>query len=163
MSANPILFFVFGIGVVAGLRTFTAPAAVAWAAHLGWLSLQGSPLAFMANTWAVILFGALALGEFIGDLLPGMPNRTAPAPLVARIVSGAFCGAALSIASNQSWSLGASLGALGAVAGAFAGYELRKRLVTGLGTKDMFVAIPEDLVALAFAFFFVCANSDLRL
>jgi uncharacterized membrane protein len=155
VNTNPILFFAFGIGVVAGLRALTAPAAVAWAAHLGWLSLPGSPLAFMANTWAVILFSALAIGEFIGDLLPGAPKRIAPAPLVARIVSGAFCGAALSIAANQAWFLGAPLGALGAVAGAFAGYELRKRLVTGLSVKDMFVAIPEDLVALAFAWFFV--------
>ena len=30
------------IGVVAGLRTFTAPAAVSWAAHLGWLPLGGT-------------------------------------------------------------------------------------------------------------------------
>ena len=27
------------IGVVAGLRTMTAPAAVSWAAYLGWLPL----------------------------------------------------------------------------------------------------------------------------
>lgn len=155
MSATPILFFAFGIGVVAGLRTLTAPAAVAWAAHLGWLPLQGCPFAFMATTWSATLFSALAIGEFIGDLLPGTPKRTAPAPLAARLLSGAFCGAALSIAANQSWSIGAILGGFGAVAGAFAGYELRKRLVTGLRIKDMFVAIPEDLVALGFAWFFV--------
>jgi uncharacterized membrane protein len=38
------------IGVVAGLRTMTAPAAVSWAAHLGGLPLQGTPLAFMGAT-----------------------------------------------------------------------------------------------------------------
>ncbi|WP_425993766.1 hypothetical protein [Caulobacter sp. DWR1-3-2b1] len=27
------------IGVVAGLRAMTAPAAISWAAHLGWLPL----------------------------------------------------------------------------------------------------------------------------
>ena len=31
----------FLIGLVAGLRTMTAPTAVSWAARLGWLSLQG--------------------------------------------------------------------------------------------------------------------------
>jgi uncharacterized membrane protein len=155
MSANPILFFAFGIGLVAGLRTLTAPAAVAWAACLGWLSLHGAPLSFMATTWAVTLFSALAIGEFIGDLLPGTPNRTALAPLLARIASGAFCGAALSMAANYSWFIGAALGGLGAVAGAFAGYELRKRLVASFRVKDIFIAIPEDLVALGFALFFV--------
>ena len=30
------------IGVVAGLRAITAPAAVAWAAYLGWLALAGA-------------------------------------------------------------------------------------------------------------------------
>ena len=155
MNANPVLFFAFGIGVVAGLRALTAPAAVAWAAHLGWLSLQGSPLAFLASGWAVALFAVLAICELVADLLPKTPKRTAPAPLAARIVSGALCGAAVCIAANQSWFVGATLGGLGAVSGAFAGYELRKRLVTGLRVKDIFVAIPEDLVAIAFAWFFV--------
>ena len=109
----------------------------------------------MASTWAVVLFSLLAICEFVGDLLPKTPRRTAPAPLVARILSGALCGAAVSIAANQSSFFGATLGALGAVAGAFAGYELRKRLVAALRIKDMFVALPEDLVAIALAWFFV--------
>jgi len=33
---NYVLGFAFGIGAVAGLRALTAPAAVAWAAHVGW-------------------------------------------------------------------------------------------------------------------------------
>ena len=37
----------FLIGVVAGLRALTAPAAVSWAAHLGWLKLEGTWLAFL--------------------------------------------------------------------------------------------------------------------
>jgi hypothetical protein len=32
----------FLIGVIAGLRTMTAPAAVSWATHLGWLPLQNT-------------------------------------------------------------------------------------------------------------------------
>src|SRR5690606_159746 len=41
------------IGVVAGLRAMTAPAAIAWAAYLGWLDLSGSWLAFLGSVWAV--------------------------------------------------------------------------------------------------------------
>ena len=43
-----IYVLAFLIGVVAGLRAMTAPAAVSWAARLGWLNLQGTPLAFWA-------------------------------------------------------------------------------------------------------------------
>ena len=41
------------------------------------------------------------------------------------------------------------------MAGAFAGYRLRKRLVTSLNVKDIFVAIPEDLMAIGLAWFLV--------
>ena len=152
---NNILFFAFGIGFVAGLRALTAPAITAWAAHSGWLHLHNSPLAFMASAWAFILFPLLAIFELIGDLLPKTPKRTAPGPLIARILSGALCGACICASANQSPLIGAALGALGAVAGAFAGYEFRKRLVTSLKIKDLFIAIPEDLIAIGLALFFV--------
>jgi uncharacterized membrane protein len=147
--------FAFGIGVVAGLRALTAPAAVAWAAHFGWLRLDDSHLAFMASTWAVVLFSVLAIFELIGDLLPTTPSRIAPAPLTARIISGGFCGACLCVPGNQSLFMWTALSAIGAVAGAFAGYGLRKRLVTGLKVKDLFIAIPESLIAIGLAWFFV--------
>jgi uncharacterized membrane protein len=152
---NFILGLAFGIGAVAGLRTLTAPAAVAWAAKIGWLHLQNSPFAFMASTWAVVLFSVLAIFEFIGDLLPSTPNRTAPAPLAARIISGGFCGACVCASANHSLFAGAALGAIGAVFGAFTGYELRKLLVSRFNLKDIFVALSEDAIALGLALFFV--------
>lgn len=152
---NYLLVFAFGIGVVAGLRTLTAPAAVAWTAYSGWLHLQDSPLAFMASIWSVIIFSALAIFEFVVDVLPKTPNRTTPGPLVARMVTGGLCGACLCASANQSLAVGAGLGAFGAVTGAFAGYEVRKRLVTGLNIKDLFVALPEDLIAIGLALFLV--------
>jgi uncharacterized membrane protein len=155
MNQTHILFFAFGIGIVAGLRALTAPAAVARAGHLGWLRLSDSPLAFMASTWATILFSILAVFELIGDLLPKTPSRTAPGPLIARMVSGGLCGACLCVSASQSAALGALLGTVGAVIGAFAGYELRKRLVAGLNIKDIFIALLEDLVAISLALFLV--------
>jgi uncharacterized membrane protein len=153
-SALPFIV-AFGIGFVAGLRAFTAPAVVSWAASLGWLNLRDSPVAFMASTWAVVIFSLLAIFELVGDLLPGTPKRTAPAPLAVRILVGGLCGACLFASTNQSLLIGAALGAIGAVIGAFAGYEIRKRLVAGLRIKDIFVAIPEDLIAIGLALFFV--------
>jgi len=147
--------FAIGIGVVAGLRALTAPAVVSWAAHLGWLSLHGSPVAFMASNWAVAIFSLLAIGELIADVLPKTPKRTAPAPLAARILMGGLCGACLCASAGQSLSVGALLGAWGGLIGAFSGYELRKRLVAGWNIRDAFIAIPEDLIAIGLACFLV--------
>jgi uncharacterized membrane protein len=91
----------------------------------------------------------------IVDLLPSTPKRTTLVPLVARILMGGLSGACLCTSANQSWLIGAVLGAVGGVMGAFGGYEIRKRLVGGLNVKDIFVALPEDLIAIGLAFFLV--------
>jgi uncharacterized membrane protein len=147
------VFAAVGIGVVAGMRSLLAPAAVAWAARLGWLNLHASGLGFMASGVALAIFSLLALGELVADLFPNIPSRTAPLPLVARILSGGFCAVCLCISAHKSWPWGAALGAIGAVIGAFAGYEIRRRVVSNLGIADRFIAVSEDLVALSLAAF----------
>src|SRR5947209_6140429 len=142
---NYVFAFALGIGFAAGLRSLTPPAVVAWAAHLGWLNLNQSPFAFMGSILTAIIFSLLAVFELIGDLRPSTQKRTAPVPLIARILLGGLCGACLSAASNQSLIIGAILGAIGGVIGAFAGYEIRRKLVTALNTKDTFIALVEDL------------------
>lgn len=155
MSADFILFSAFGIGVVAGLRSLTAPAAVSWAAYLGWLNLQGSPLAFMGSIVTVAILSLVALGELGADKSRRIPRRTAPGPLVGRLLMGGLCGACLCASAGQSLSFGALLGALGGLVGAFAGYELRRRLVAGLSIRDAFVALAEDAIAIGLAWFLV--------
>jgi uncharacterized membrane protein len=142
------LLLAFAIGVVAGLRSLTAPAVVAWAAHLGWLNLHGSPLAFMGSAWAVGIFTLLALVELVADQLPTTPARTAAVGLTARIVMGALTGACLGVAGGASLLLCALLGAIGGIAGAFGGYQARVGLVRALGVPDFVVAVLEDLVAI---------------
>ena len=44
---------------------------------------------------------------------------------------------------------------MGAVIGAFGGYEIRRQLVSKLNAKDIFIAIPEDLIAIGLACFLV--------
>lgn len=151
-SSASILPLALGIGFVAGLRSLTAPAAVSWAAHLGWLNLQGSSLAFMGSTAAVLVLSVLALGEYVADVLPGTPNRTKPGPLVARIVMGGLAGACISVSAGHSWLAGAVPGAIGGVIGAFAGYEIRRRVVSGAKVKDAVVGVTEDLVAIGLAY-----------
>ena len=148
MNSGFALLLAFGIGVVTGLRSMTAPAVVAWAAHLGWINLHGSSLAFMGSAWAVGIFTLGALGEFVADQLPSTPARTAAVGLTARIVIGLLTGACLGIAGGASYWLGALIGAIGAIAGAFGGYQARVTLVRGLHVPDAAIAIPEDLVAI---------------
>ncbi len=147
MSSGFALLLAFGIGVVAGLRSMTAPAVVAWAAHMGWINLSGSPLAFMGSVWAVAIFTLGALGEFVADQLPIAPARTTAVPLIARIVIGLLTGACLGVAGGVSLWLGALIGAIGAIAGAFGGYRARVGLVRALHFPDFVIAVPEDLIA----------------
>ena len=147
---NP-LPLALGIGFVAGLRTFTAPAAVSWAACYGWLDLQGTPLQFMGSWVAVAIFSFLAVAEYVADKLPQTPSRTRPGPLTGRVLFGGLSGAALALSAQHSPAAGAVLGGIGAVIGAFTGYKVRTRLVPRLGVRDFAVALPEDLIAILLA------------
>jgi uncharacterized membrane protein len=152
---NYVFVFAFGIGIVAGSRSLTAPAVVAWSAYLSWLNLHGSALVFMGSTTAVAIFSLLAIGELVADKLPMIPSRTAPAPLLARIITGGLCGACLCAAAGKSLIVGALLGGMGGVIGAFVGYAVRKRLVNNLHIKDFVVAVCEDALAVGLALLLV--------
>lgn len=145
----------FCIGIDAGLRSLTAPAAVSWAAYLGILKLQNSALSFMGSVPAVAIFSLLAIAELVGDKLPKTPSRISPMPLTARIVSGGFTGACLCVAAGQSWIAGAVLGGIGGVAGAFAGYKARTGAVRALKVKDIVIALSEDVITIGLAYVLV--------
>src|ERR1700694_4025179 len=149
MDPSWVLFLAVLIGVIAGLRTMTAPAVVAWAAKRDWLHLYTSALALMGSTAAVAVFTVLALGELVVDKLPSTPNRTAPPGLVGRSVLGGLSGACVAVSGAQSIAPGAILGVAGAIAGAFASYEVRKRVVRALKVPDFVIALLEDAVAIA--------------
>jgi uncharacterized membrane protein len=155
MNAGLALLLALCIGIVAGLRSLSAPAVVAWAAHLGWINLHSSRLAFMGTKWAVGIFTVLALVELIADQLPGTPARTAAVGLSARIVTGALSGACLAVAGGATPWLGAAAGAVGAIAGAFGGYNARVGLVRALRVPDFVIATAEDLVAIGLGVFLV--------
>lgn len=145
---TPILALL--IGVIAGLRSLTAPAAVSWAARLGWLHLENTSLAFMGYAATPYIFSVLAIAELIADQLPQTPSRKAPMGFAARILMGGLCGAAAGAPSET--LVGCMLaGALGAVAGTIGGYDLRVRLAKAVG-KDLPIALLEDAIAIGGAF-----------
>jgi uncharacterized membrane protein len=133
-------------GIVAGSRTFTAPAAVSWAARLGYLNLDGSWLAFMGYAWTPWIFTLLAIVEMVGDQLPSTPSRKVPMQFGARIVGGALSGATLG-AAGGSWIGGLIAGVVGAVIGTFGGAEIRARMAAAFG-RDTPAAFIEDAGAI---------------
>jgi uncharacterized membrane protein len=155
MNSGLVFLLAFGIGLVTGLRSMTGPALVCWAAHLGWLNLEGSRLAFMASTVATYSFSTLALGELVADKLPFIPNRTSAGPLFGRLVLGALSGAGFCASSSCPVAWGAMLGAAGGVVGAFAGYKARRNLGQKLRLPDLAIALLEDLVAVGGGLFLV--------
>ncbi len=141
------------LGVVVGCRTMTGPAAVSWAARLGWISLSNTALAFMGSTAAPWIWSVLALGEIVNDKLPKTPSRKAAGPFLARAVMGTFCGYALGAATGPAIPA-AIAGLVGAIAGALGGYEFRMRLAKAIG-KDLPAALIEDVIAIAAAWWIV--------
>src|ERR1041385_2724143 len=147
------LLFAFLIGLFAGLRSLTPPAAVAWATHLGWLKLA-RPMSLVGSLPALIILSLAAVTEFIIDKLPNTPNRTAPLGLIARIVTGGFTGACVSVGGGKSAFVGAGLGVIGGIVGCFGGYQARTRLVKSLRQPE-FIALVEDLIAIGGSLFIV--------
>lgn len=141
------LLFPFLIGFFAGLRSLTAPAAVAWATYLGWIKLE-SPLSLIGSLPSVAIFTLLAVGELIADKLPRAPNRTDALGLVARIVTGGLSGACVSAGMGHGAITGALLGAVGGVVGCYVGFYARVRLTKGREMRGMLIAVLEDLVAI---------------
>ena len=150
-----IFLFCFFLGCIAGLRSLTAPAAVCWGAHLGWLHFSGTKLAFIDHNATLIILTLLALLELIADKLPKTPARTAAPGLSARILMGAFCGYALAVSTGGNLIVAAVAGIIGALVGTFGGYNIRHVLVTGSRLPDFPVALVEDLIAIAGGFLIV--------
>jgi uncharacterized membrane protein len=146
-----LLLCAFLVGIVAGLRSMLAPAAVSWAARLGPLGVSNTPLAFMGYHYTPIILSVLAVGELIADKLPMTPSRKQPPGFLARIVTGSLVGATVG-AAGQMLTLGLIAGALGAVIGTYGGSAVRARLAAAFG-KDLPAALVEDLAAILIAAF----------
>jgi uncharacterized membrane protein len=141
------------LGAITGLRTMTPIAVLCWFAWRGDLDVEGTWAFWTAIHITPIVFTVLAVGELIGDKLPMTPNRTAPGPLVARLVFGGLVGAIAATGLHGSAPEGIFLGAVSALAGAFLGFYLRQWLVKQKGLPDLAVALVEDLLAISLAIF----------
>ena len=139
----------FLIGVVTGLRALTGIAAVSWAAHLNWIHLDHTWLAFLANSSTTYALTFMAAGELITDKLPTTPSRKVPLQFGGRVANGAVAGIALGTAAGFAL-LGLLAGIAGAVVGTVGGAKLRSTLAKVMG-KDLPAALLEDMLAVRLA------------
>jgi uncharacterized membrane protein len=143
------------IGIIAGLRAMTAPAAVSWAARIGWINLAPTSLAFLGYAFTPWILTVLALAELVTDQLPSTPSRTVPIQFGTRIVSGGLSGAAIG-AAHGALVIGLVGGALGAIAGTLGGRAFRAKLAAAFGS-DSPAAFTEDAVAIVGAILILAA------
>ena len=135
------------IGIVAGLRAFTAPAIVSWAAAYGLLGVVEGWPSFMAKIYVPWIFTVLALGEMVTDQLPSPPSRKVPMQFGARLVMGGLAGATIG-AAHGAWIAGLAAGVVGAVIGTLGGAAARGALAKAFGS-DRPAAFLEDAAAIA--------------
>ena len=145
-----IYLWAFLVGLTTGLRALAPLAIVSWAAHLGWLHLENTSLAFLGATVTSWILTLLALGELVTDKLPTTPSRKIPMQFGARIVTGALSGAALAAPAGACMVAGI----IGAIVGTLAGAELRGRLSRLVG-NDLPIALLEDVIAIGGALLIV--------
>lgn len=110
----------FGLGFVAGMRSMTACAALAWAASEGRTRGNSIP----AGPGARAIATTMAFGEMAGDKMPFAPDRRIPPSFAFRLAIGAVGGWALAD-RRSSPRTGALAGMAGAVAGTLIGRAAR--------------------------------------
>ena len=146
MTHALVLLLALLIGVIAGLRAFTAPAVMAWAALLHWINLSGTWASWVGHWATVTVLTIIAVAELVSDQMEQTPSRKTAVQFITRLVMGGFAGAVLGTAWGYPWgSLG--MGIIGAVLGTVGGYEVRTRLVRASGGHDRPIGVLEDVVA----------------
>ncbi|MBC3541623.1 DUF4126 family protein [Rufibacter sediminis] len=139
----------FALGAIAGMRAMTAPAILSdYLSDSNSLFLDGSRLGYLQKSGVATGMKILAVAELIGDKLPQTPKRIKPIQLAPRVFSGALVGATIAEANGDSKITGGLLGVVGALAGSYAFYHLRKRLRKMTGLPDATFALMEDALAL---------------
>ena len=140
-----LLIRAFLCGLVAGLRSMTAPAVVSQSARAGELDLSDTPFSWMARDKTALVLTGMAAGELIMDKLPFTPDRRKPPSFAFRIASGGLSGAAIG-ASEDIVFPALLCGAAGAVCGTLGGAAARTRLADSFGC-DLPAALLEDAAA----------------
>jgi uncharacterized membrane protein len=139
-----------GLGIIAGMRTFSAPAAVS---HLynnnPSNNLEDSPISFIQTTTASKVSKVLAAAEFVGDKMPNTPNRTSAPGLTGRLLSGIFAGVTVYQANRKNILIGGLIGGSAALLSTFGCFYLRTAITAKSKIPDAVVGACEDALVVA--------------
>jgi uncharacterized membrane protein len=125
------------VGVVAGMRSQVPLALLSRNA-----AIYGPD--FLGKRWVAVNLYLSAAGEMIVDKLPFVPSRLNPGPIAGRLMFGAASAAVLSRRAGTPIVAGVATGAVGALAGSYAGYHARAWLGKTTGMPDPIWAVVED-------------------
>jgi len=153
------MLWIIVLGVATGMRTFTAMAVLCWYMWLARLPVTTFN-AWTATIVSVLLFTALALGEYYGDTLPRTGSRKGLLGLSFRVLFGAGVGALVASSFTEPVAGGVILGVIGALIGTYGGYSVRMYLARRVG-RDFPVAVGESITAVMLsvvAMQFVCVD-----
>ena len=150
MGDSSFVWKTLGLGAIAGLRSMAAPAALSRAVERGDVDgLENTPFAALGSSRVSTVLRVFEIGEmFVDKLSVIVPSRTSPPPLLGRAASGALVGAALFASRGRQTTTGGVLGAVSAVAAAYATERLRLQISERLGIPDLAVALSEDALVL---------------
>ncbi|GMT97735.1 hypothetical protein KH5H1_18540 [Corallococcus caeni] len=149
MRTNNDLWTAAGFGVLAGMRSMTAPALLTRELSRKPPRALKRALPGLTSKKVAKRLGVLALGELVGDKAPTTPPRIKLAPLTGRILSGAITGAAVS-RDRKGPRIGFALvGAVAAVASSYAFYGLRRFVTLRLRVPALAAGLIEDGLTLA--------------
>jgi uncharacterized membrane protein len=137
------------LGVLAGMRSMAAPAALGQLARKGALAGVTGPLAIVTGSKFFTTASLLAAGELVADKLPFTPNRTGAGPLLGRALTGGLGGAVICSANRRSVAAGALIGAAAAIGAAYGAYEFRQQVGQRMHLPDAIIALAEDAVVAA--------------
>ena len=153
MSTEPRATYLLAaaLGGLAGIRSLLAPsiASNTLAQHPD--DRHGTLVRVLSGPRTAQTLSGLMFSELLIDKLPGVPDRTKPRSLVVRAGAGATAGAAVCAYRGRSAAVGAAIGALAAVAGAYTGLYLRQAAARRAHVPQQLPGLVEDAAALTLA------------
>lgn len=149
LQINKPFWQALSLGTLAGMRSMSAPAVVShMLSHHHSKSIENSKLSFIQSDKVAGALKVMASLELAGDKVPGAPDRTKPAVLIGRILSGALAGGSIYKAAGGNAITGALLGSAAATLSSFAFLYLRKTAVKNTKLVDPIVGAIEDAIVL---------------
>jgi uncharacterized membrane protein len=145
MSKSSVIWSAAGFGIIAGMRSGSAPALLSnhFCKHKN-NALRGSKWKWFCSKPASNIFSVMAAGEVLADKMPSIPDRISPPGLAGRAVSGALAGMVLDKATKGRTPVAPLVGAGAAIAAAFASFYGRKALSRKIADRK--IAVVEDLI-----------------